>query len=124
MAINTRQWCSQAYKTVLLWLWLVRQIRLNEGTITTQQSAANFITTEIALAAYLHSEGFNLIDVDESQFPTKFTFENSSSKLQECVSLWERTKAEGNLYHFYRSYKAMIARIKDGNSGNRRQRGR
>ncbi len=79
-------------------------------------------TTDIALAAYLHSEGFELITVDESKFPAKFFFRNDSPKLANCIALWERAKAEGNLFQFYRSYKTMIARIKDNGSSRRRTR--
>lgn len=61
------------------------------------------------------------MDVDESLFPTKFYFKNDSPAFAKCVNLWERAKAEGNLFQFYRSYKAMIAKIKDGNGGRHRK---
>ena len=70
------------------------------GAITNPQNESTYTTTDIALAAYLHSEGFTLVEVDESSFPTKFFFDNSSAKLAECINLWERTKAEGNLFQF------------------------
>ena len=66
-------------------------------------------------------EGFELTFVDESRFPTKFLFKNDSMELAKCVNLWERAKAEGNLFQFYRSYKTMIAKIKDGNGGRGRK---
>lgn len=82
---------------------------------------SEYSTTDIALAAYLYSEGFELAFVDESKFPATFIFKNDSPKLTDCIALWERAKAEGNLFQFYRSYKTMIARIKDGNGGNNRR---
>ena len=83
---------------------------------------SEYITTDIALAAYLHSEGFDLVFVDESAFPAKFFFKNNSPKFSNCIALWERAKAEGNLFQFYRSYKTMIAKIKDSNSTKGRSR--
>ena len=61
------------------------------------------------------------MDVDESQFPTKFFFKNDSPEFAKCIHLWECAKAEGNLFQFYRSYKAMISKVKDGVSGRSRK---
>jgi len=75
-------------------------------------------TSDIALAAYLHSQGFELLHIDKKDFPTIFFF-ISSPELAHCVRLWEIGKAEGNLCQFYRSYKIMIEKIKD--NGNVRR---
>jgi len=61
------------------------------------------------------------MDVDDTKFPTKFLFKNDSIELAKCVNLWERGTAEGNLFQFYRSYKLMISKVKDGNSGRSRK---
>lgn len=62
-------------------------------------------------------EGIELLSVDDFKFPTKFIFENSSDNISKFVNLWERAKAEGNLFQFYRSYKTMISKVKDKNGG-------
>jgi hypothetical protein len=90
--------------------------------MTIPQNKDYYSTTDIALAAYLHSQGFDLISVDDSKFPTTFSFNNSSEDFQKYIGLWERTKAEGNLVQFYRSYKTMISKIKDNNSKEKRKR--
>ena len=70
-------------------------------------------TTDTALAAYLYSEGFELLEVDGSNFPSVFYFENSNPKLSEYIRNFQIGKAEGNIAIFFKSYKTMLARIKD-----------
>ena len=73
-----------------------------------------FITTDTALAAYLHSEGFELLDVDSFKFPSVFHFENENPQINEFARKFQVGKAEGNIATFFRSYKLMLARIKNG----------
>jgi hypothetical protein len=73
-----------------------------------------YSTNNTALAAYLHSEGFELLDVDTSDFPAIFNFRNDNPKLMEFVRAFQVGKAEGNIGLFFRSYRIMIAEIKDG----------
>ena len=69
--------------------------------------------TDIALAAYLHAEGIELLSVDRTEFLTKFLFSNSSPKVAECIRLYECGQAMVNTVQYYRSYKIMISNIKD-----------
>lgn len=71
-------------------------------------------TRDTALAAYLHSEGFELLDVDSSNFPTVFYFGNDNSQLSKFIRDFQVGKAIGNIAVFFRSYKIMLARIKEG----------
>lgn len=73
-----------------------------------------YSTANTALAAYLHSEGFELLDVDTSHFPSIFHFKNDNPKLMVCVRDFQVAKAVGNIATFFRSYKMMLAEIKDG----------
>ncbi len=80
----------------------------------------NFSTTDIALAAYLHSIGFELLKVDESEFPSKFFFSNNSTEFYRYIDQFQCGKATGNVFQFYRSYKLLISKIKDRNGSGRK----
>ena len=54
------------------------------------------------------------MDVDESSFPSVFYFANDSKELHKLVLQFECAKAIGNIYQFYRSYKMLIGKIKEG----------
>ena len=86
------------------------------------ENDSTVVITDISLAAYLHLEGFVIVDVNISSFPTKFVFQDNSGKLSKSIYLWKCGKAEGNLFQYYRSYKEMIARVKHDNEKSRRER--
>jgi len=73
-----------------------------------------YSTTDTALAAWLYSQGFELTDVDSSNFPSVFYFENSNPKLQQTVHDFQCGKAEGNVIVFFRAYKKLLSMIKVG----------
>mgnify|MGYP001573326263 CR=1 FL=1 len=80
-----------------------------------------YSTTDISLAAYLHCQGYPLLSTDNQGFPTIFHFVHTP-ELEKAVYLFETYKCEGNIRHFYTSYKLMIEKIKGdakGKKGNR-----
>jgi len=80
-----------------------------ESSITIHNS--QYTTNNIALAAYLHSEGYKEA-VDTSGFPTIFKFK-TDFKLDDFVHKYECGKASCNPKQFYESYKYLISRLKD-----------
>jgi len=71
-----------------------------------------YSTSDTALAAWLFSSGFELLEVDGSKFPVVFHFENSSQELYKLVRAFQVGKAEGNIAAFYRAYKIMLSKVK------------
>lgn len=76
-----------------------------------------YSTKDTALAAYLHTEGFELIDVDSSSFPSIFHFKDDNPKIREYVHAFQSGKAEGNIAMFFRAYKIMLSELKDSKRG-------
>lgn len=74
----------------------------------------SFETSDTALAAYLHTCGFQLEDVITVNFPAIFVFKNSDKELEQAVHDYQAGKAEGNIAIFFMNYKRMLARLKDG----------
>jgi len=79
-----------------------------------------FCTKHTALAAYLYAEGFNLLDVIIENHPYRsnqtiatFVFEDGK-QLEECVKLFQVSKAIGNLVLFWEAYRKMIRMTKVG----------
>jgi hypothetical protein len=75
-------------------------------------------TANTALATYLQTEGFSLLEVTTQVDPfhkyrkeAAFVFENST-KLHDTVYLWDTAKAVGNLNLYYHNYKATVAKAK------------
>jgi hypothetical protein len=73
-----------------------------------------YLTKNAALAAYLRTEGFTLLDVDIEQYPAVFVFEDGSGKAQEYEHRWQLGKAIGNLCDFYESYRLCIRMVRVG----------
>jgi hypothetical protein len=73
-----------------------------------------FSTTDTALAAWLYSQGFDLLDVEAENFPSNFVFENSSPHLAEAVKTFQCGKAEGNITVFFLAYKKLLRMVKVG----------
>jgi len=69
-----------------------------------------FITQNTALAAYLITEGFELLEALVEQNPVSFIFEDCNS-LRGCVRCWQAGKAEGNLCIFFDNYRTLIKKI-------------
>ena len=72
-----------------------------------------YSTTDTALAAWLYSQGFELLDVKTESFPSIFVFKNSSPQLTDLVRDYQCGKAEGNISVFYRAYKKLLRMIKE-----------
>lgn len=78
-------------------------------------SNGQFETKNTALAAYLRTEGFRLLDVLPSNYsdPAVFYFENSL-RIIECEQLWQLRKPVGNLCDFWESYRLCLRMVKVG----------
>jgi len=70
-------------------------------------------TKSTTLAAYLYMEGFQLLDVDISGFPSVFIFENGK-QVQEHVRKFQVAQAEGNLVLFYEAYRKCLRMTRVG----------
>ncbi len=70
-----------------------------------------FTTQNTALAAYLQTQGFELIEMTLWQTPVSFTFE-ACAELQDEVRQWDLGKAAGNICIFFANYRALIKKIK------------
>jgi hypothetical protein len=75
-------------------------------------------TANTALATYLQSEGFSLLEVTTQpnqyhkfRLEAVFVFEDSQ-KLHDAVWLWDTAKATGNHNLFYHQYKATVKKAK------------
>ena len=68
-----------------------------------------FLTTQTPLAAWLHSQGFKIIEVLTLEFPAAIVFEDSPS-LQKYIRLWQTNGDNCNA--FYNSYRQILDKIK------------
>lgn len=83
--------------------------------LTPQDGDKEFRTSDTPLAAYLLSEGFNLLDIDYSN--TKrfvFVFANDSKKLADFTRQYHLAKARGNIVSFFSAYKHLLFKIRNG----------
>ncbi len=80
----------------------------------------SYQTTDITLAAWLHSQGIELLHTDISGFPFVFFFSTIDQNLRNLIRLYETATATGNIVLFFRSYKLMLSRIKDNNKNSSR----
>lgn len=72
-----------------------------------------FSTKDTALAAYLRTEGFELVKIDTANFPSVFYFENNNPKLNDFVLKFQAGSAEANVVIFFRNYRLLLSEIKD-----------
>lgn len=74
-----------------------------------------FSTRNTALAAYLRTEGFILLDVipTEDGNPAVFIFE-SQPKILEYEHIWYLGEAKGNLCDFWENYRLCLKMVKVG----------
>jgi len=74
-----------------------------------------FSTNNTALAAWLVSQGFELLDLDFSNPDSvAFLFRDDTQALHKAIRLFELEEAEGNINAFFRSYKRMLLKIRGG----------
>lgn len=71
-----------------------------------------FRTPDTALAAWLFLSGIPLISIDKGKNCKIFSF-SDSPELQELVTRYVTGSAKGNIVNYYRSYKALLAKIKE-----------
>lgn len=72
----------------------------------------HFTTSNTALAAYLQSLGYELLDIDRSEpFRCLFFFPDNDG-LAEAAHKFELGTALGNIPSFYTSYKRLLKRVK------------
>lgn len=75
---------------------------------------SHFITRDTALAAWLDSQGFELLNTQKEAQGFAFIFENGNPRLKEFVRDFQCGRAEGNILLFYQSYKRMLRKVKVG----------
>jgi hypothetical protein len=75
-----------------------------------KKNNTTFSTPNTALAAYLISEGFELLKTNTTN-PQEivFIFDNTLSSLAEAVRSYNMGIAEGNIPTFYINYKKLVA---------------
>lgn len=75
----------------------------------------HFTTRNTALAAYLRTKGFTLLDVEvgDHYTPAVFVFEKHY-KLVEFEKNWQLGKATGNLTDFFESYRLCLRMVRVG----------
>lgn len=73
----------------------------------------HFITRDTALAAWLLINDINLISV-LNEHPAQFSFDNSGKKATKLAVSYQIGTAEGNIISFYRAYKYLLSKIKNG----------
>ena len=78
----------------------------------------HYRTANTALATYLQTEGFTLIEVTTQvdpfhkyQLEAVFIFEDNQ-KLHDAVWLWDTAKANGNHNIWYHTYRATVKKAK------------
>ena len=78
-------------------------------------SKDTFSTSDTALAAWLVSQGFELLDLDFSRSSSvAFLFSNDTEVLSQAVKTFQLGEAEGNVLAFFRAYKRMLLKIREG----------
>jgi len=70
-----------------------------------------FTTTQTPLAAWLHCQGFRLINVNTTDYPATMSFEDSES-LQKAKRQWELKQAVGDCNAFYDSHRMLLGMIR------------
>lgn len=74
-----------------------------------------YSTNNTALAAWLVSQGFKLLDLDFSDPRTvAFLFNNDTEALQQAIRLFQLEEAVGNIGAFFRAYRRMLLLVKEG----------
>lgn len=70
-----------------------------------------YSTHDTALVAWLYINGYEP-SIDNSQFPTLFSFPDSNPELSRLIQSYNSAEATGNIVAFFRAYKQMIRRTK------------
>jgi len=78
-------------------------------------SNSNYNTINTALAAFLRTRGFQLLDVmpNDGRAPAVFVFD-ADPEIKKYEHLWQIAKAEGNLCDFFESYRLCLRMVKVG----------
>jgi len=72
----------------------------------------HFDTSDTAQAAYLFSLGYELVKINNSQFPSIFIF-NQGEGLEDAARAFQSGTAEGNIFLFFRAYKRLLGQVKN-----------
>jgi len=73
----------------------------------------NYSTNDTALAAYLVSQGYELLELDfNNNSHVTFIFSPEPATISDCVRSFEAGLAEGNIMAFFRNYKRLLSRIR------------
>lgn len=74
----------------------------------------NYSTNDTALAAYLISQGYELLELNfNNGSHVTFMFSPEPASIAECVRNFEAGTAEGNIMAFFRNYKRLLSRIRN-----------
>lgn len=76
-------------------------------------SNGTYETKNTSLAAFLYMQGYPLLDVVATGFPTIFIFESSITLLND-VREFQVSRAVGNLAQFYEAYRKCLKMTKIG----------
>tara|TARA_Y100000310_G_scaffold298018_1_gene331553 strand:+ start:8071 stop:8328 length:258 start_codon:yes stop_codon:yes gene_type:complete len=79
-------------------------------------SDGTYFTNDTTLAAWLISQGFELLDLDNSNpSSVAFLFDNNGQEFSKAIKLFQLGMATGNILTFFRAYKHLLAKIKGEN---------
>lgn len=70
-------------------------------------------TSDTQLAAYLQSQGYELIEIIHNQHAT-FCFVNDTDQLQEDIRLFYAGKAQVEPTLYMRNYKSLVRKAREG----------
>jgi len=70
-------------------------------------------TSDTQIAAYLQTEGFELIDIEHGE-RSVFSFSNEDSKLQEHIRLYHAGKARVEPSLYMRNYRSLARKAREG----------
>ena len=76
-------------------------------------------TSDTPLAAYLLTEGFSVLDVEQhkdehGRMRAIFIFANDSTALGECLRLYQTGQASVEPSTFLRNYRSLVRRAREG----------
>jgi hypothetical protein len=83
------------------------------------QKSEDYLTADTPLAAYLVTEGFNLIEITYDIKPNgrkraTYHFSNNDARLNQCVDLFNRSQATINLVLYEHAKASLLDRVMRG----------
>jgi hypothetical protein len=79
------------------------------------QQSATFETSDTPLANWLNINGIRILAINKKLDPVIISLDNGDfSKINDLIQQWDSGNAIGNCAVFYKSYRMLIHRIKEG----------